>query len=120
MFIGLVGPVAPMRWVMRSVLSRRRTRTNSARWSDSSAAESCERKRKVSITARPLRRVKSDAAEKSAGPSQRRSSHDCPGILQKEVARRRIAVTGGPAVPLRGGNLDLGGDLIAGIADSFG
>src|SRR3954468_14274531 len=102
---------------MPSVLLHRKITTSCARWSDSSDAGSCERKRKASTMARPRLREKRDGAANPAGLNRRRSSHAYPEILPEEVERQLIAATGVPVTPpprISG----RGGDLIGGIADS--
>src|ERR1043166_8876101 len=103
-----------MRWATRSVSSRRKIRDRCARSSVSSAAASYGKRRKVSITIRPRRRVTSGAGEPERG--NERSSRDCREILHMAMAMSGPARSGGVFGMLHR-IIVRGDDLIEGTAD---
>src|SRR5262245_6286591 len=90
-----------MRWVMRSVLSRRKSRASCARSKSLSVAALCEREPRVLITMCPRLYAKNGGVEKRALRGPKKSSRACLEILRGELATRPIPAAGISLVAFR-------------------
>ena len=112
MSIASAAPAGRTRWATPSALSRRRTGTNCARWSDSSAAASSASGRKVS-TIRPRRRRDRLKANVISNGDRIKAGRSSLVILLHRIARESRGIISIQAHPAAGGGSFYAGAWVA-------